>query len=74
MYGVQLDQLRHVLGVTEPAGRAIARAGGGSGTRSRPGSGPGGPWVWLTRAGLAACGLPYRAARPRCPGWRTCAR
>jgi hypothetical protein len=25
---------------------------------------PGPRWVWLTRAGLAVCGLPYRAAPP----------
>ncbi len=31
-------------------------------------------WVWLTKAGLAASGLPYRLVRPAYRGWRTCGR
>jgi hypothetical protein len=64
MYGVQLDHLAAVLDVSESQARA-------SGARWRRGGyaetgriGPGRPWVWLTRAGLAACGLPYPAVSP----------
>jgi hypothetical protein len=64
MYAVQADQLGLMLGV--PAGRAQAVAAGwrraGYALSSRIGPGP--PWVWLTRGGLAACGLPYTAASP----------
>jgi hypothetical protein len=64
MYGLQLDHLAAVLGVGEPRARAIA-----AGWRSRRYAesarlGPGAPWTWLTRAGLAACGLPYTPAAP----------
>ena len=65
MYGVQLDQLAAVLGVSEVRARARrGRAGGSSGYAESARLGPGPPWVWLTRAGLAACGLPYRPAPP----------
>jgi hypothetical protein len=64
MYGVQLDHLAAALGVGEPRARRIA-----AGWRARRYAesarlGPGGPWTWLTKAGLAACGLPYAAAPP----------
>jgi hypothetical protein len=64
MYGVQLDLLAVALGVTEAQARRVA-----AGWRARRHAesarlGPGTPWTWLTRAGLAACGLPYRAAPP----------
>ena len=64
MYGVQLDHLAAVLSVTEAQARRVA-----AGWRARRYAesarlGPGAPWTWLTRAGLAACGLPYRAAPP----------
>jgi len=64
MYGVQLDHLAAVLGVTEARARRVA-----AGWRARRYAesarlGPGGPWTWLTKAGLAACGLPYAAAPP----------
>jgi len=64
MYGVQLDHLAVALGVTEARARRIA-----AGWRARRYAesarlGPGGPWTWLTKAGLAACGLPYAAAPP----------
>jgi hypothetical protein len=64
MYGVQLDHLAALLGVGEPRARAIA-----AGWRARRYAesarlGPGPPWTWLTRTGLAACGLPYTPAPP----------
>ena len=64
MYAVQLDQLAAVLGVTEPRARAIALAWRRARYAESARIGPGRPWVWLTRAGLAACGLPYTAASP----------
>ena len=64
MYGVQADHLAVLLG-------ASARRAGGTVTRWRAAGwaeaarlGPGPRWVWLTRAGLAACGLPYAAGTP----------
>jgi hypothetical protein len=64
MYGVQLDQLAAVLQVSESRARAVA-----AGWRRRRHAesariGPGAPWIWLTRAGLACCGLPYLPAQP----------
>jgi hypothetical protein len=64
MYAVQLDQLAVVLGVSEARTRAIALDWRRSGYADSARIGPGHPWVWLTRAGLAACGLPYTAASP----------
>ncbi len=64
MYGVQLDQLATALGVSQR--RAVALVGNwtGSGLADAARLGPGPRWVWLTRAGLASCGLPYSAATP----------
>jgi hypothetical protein len=64
MYGVQLDHLAAALGVTEARARRTA-----AGWRARRYAesarlGPGASWTWLTKAGLAACGLPYAAAPP----------
>ena len=64
MYAVQADQLALVLGVAEPRARAIALGWRRCGYADSARIGPGRPWVWLTRAGLAACGLPYAAAAP----------
>ncbi len=67
MYGVQLDQLAAVLGCSQWQARAVAdswieRKLAGSGQLSQ------GPrWVWLTRAGLQACGLRYAPAPPALP-------
>jgi len=65
MYGLQLDQLAELRGdgtvrqaralVTRWLTAGLAEAGALS-------SGP--PWVWLTKAGLRACGLRYAAAAP----------
>jgi len=64
MYGVQVDQLATVLGVGVPRARQIAARWRMLGYAESARLGPGMPWIWLTRGGLAACGLPYTAARP----------
>jgi len=64
MYGVQLDQLAAVLGVGEPRARAIAARWRARRYIESARLGPGRPWIWLTRGGLAACGLPYTATQP----------
>lgn len=64
MYAVQLDHLAVVLGVSEARARAIALAWRRAGYAESARIGPGRPWVWLTRAGLTACGLPYTATAP----------
>ncbi len=64
MYGVQLDQLAARLTVSEVRARALAARWREQGYAESARLGPGGPWVWLTRDGLLACGLPYRPAPP----------
>jgi len=64
MYGVQLDHLAAVLGVGEPRARATAASWRRARYAESARLGPGGPWTWLTRAGLAACGLPFPATIP----------
>ena len=64
MYAVQLDQLAAVLRVTPARARAVAQGWRRAGWAESARIGPGPPWSWLTRSGLAACGLPYRAASP----------
>ncbi len=64
MYGVQLDQLASVLGVGEPRAREIAARWRRRRLAESARLGPGPSWVWLTRAGLASCGLPYAEAPP----------
>ena len=64
MYGVQADQLAAVLGVGESRARAIASSWRRAGYAESARLGPGGPWTWLTRAGLAACGVPFPATIP----------
>src|SRR6516164_7193158 len=64
MYAVQLDQLAAVLGVSEPRARAITLDWRRCAYAESARIGPGRPWVWLTRAGLAACGLPFTATSP----------
>jgi hypothetical protein len=64
MYGVQLDQLAIVLGVGEPQARRVAAAWRARRYAESARLGPGMPWTWLTKAGLAACGLRYAAAPP----------
>ncbi len=64
MYGVQLDQLAAVLGVTEPRARAVAARWRTRRYAESARLGPGAPWIWLTRTGLASCGVPYAQAPP----------
>src|SRR5689334_5458821 len=64
MYGVQLDQLAACLGVSETGARAIVARWRQQGYAESARLGPGRAWVWLTRAGLAACGLPYQPVAP----------
>ncbi len=64
MYGVQLDQLAAALCLSEPQARAAASRWQRAGYAGSARIGPGPAWLWLTRAGLAACGLPYRPVPP----------
>jgi hypothetical protein len=64
MYGVQLDQLAVSLAVSEVRARSLAARWREQGYADSARLGPGRPWIWLTRAGLLACGLPYRPAPP----------
>ena len=64
MYGVQLDQVATALGVSQSRARAVVLAWRRARYAQSGRIGPGVPWVWLTRAGLAACGLPFPAATP----------
>ena len=67
MYGVQLDQLAAWLGTSEAGARAIVARWRQQGDAEMTRLGPGRPWVWLTRGGLAACGLPYQPVAPALP-------
>jgi hypothetical protein len=64
MYGVQLDQLATLLAVTPRRAAAVVARWRAAGAAEAAVLSPGPRWVWLTRAGLAACGLPYQAAAP----------
>jgi hypothetical protein len=63
MYGVQLDQLAALTGGERPA-RAAAARWRELGYAETARLGPGAAWLWVTRAGLAACGLSYSPTRP----------
>jgi hypothetical protein len=63
MYGVQLDQLA-ALTRGERRARAAAARWRELGYAETARLGPGPPWLWVTRSGLAACGLGYSPARP----------
>jgi hypothetical protein len=63
MYGVQLDQLAALTGDSRTA-RAAAARWRTLGYADSARLGPGPAWLWVTRAGLAACGRPYTPARP----------
>jgi len=63
MYGVQLDQLAVLTGGDRSARAAAARWRAlGYAETARLSAGE--PWLWVTRTGLAACGLRYSPARP----------
>jgi hypothetical protein len=64
MYAVQLDQLATVLAVSESRARAISLGWRQAHYAGTGRIGPGPPWIWLTRAGLKVCGLPFPAASP----------
>ncbi|MCL2581954.1 MAG: hypothetical protein FWE35_05800 [Streptosporangiales bacterium] len=64
MYGVQMDQLASLLGDSPGTARAAAARWKELGYAETARLGPGPSWLWVTRAGLAACGLRYPAARP----------
>jgi hypothetical protein len=63
MYGLQLDQLTALTG-GERSARAAAARWRELGYAETARLGPGPVWLWVTRAGLAACGLTYKPARP----------
>jgi hypothetical protein len=63
MYGVQLDQLAALTG-GERAARAAAARWRELGYAESGRLGPGPAWLWVTRAGLAACGVAYKPTRP----------
>lgn len=64
MYGVQLDQLAVVLGVSVERARGVAVRWQSLGLAESARLGPGPPWVWTTRPGMSACGLGYTAGPP----------
>ena len=64
MYGLQLDQLAALLSLTRQQARTLVTRWTRRGLADTAILGPGPPWVWLTRAGLAACGVRYAAAPP----------
>jgi hypothetical protein len=63
MYGLQLDQLAALVG-DERSARAAASRWRELGYAQTDRLSSGAAWLWLTRAGLEACGLGYRAGRP----------
>jgi hypothetical protein len=67
MYGLQLDQLAELLGLTARQARAAAGRWVGHGLAESAVLSPGPPWLWLTRAGLLAVGTRYPAAPPALP-------
>lgn len=64
MYGLQLDLLAVVLGGTLTRARAATARWRRLGYADTARLGPGTSWVWLTRTGLAACGLRYAPIPP----------
>jgi len=64
MYGVQLDQLALVLGVTPRRAASLAAGWRAAGAAEAAILSQGPRWVWLTKTGLASCGLPYSAGVP----------
>jgi len=64
MYGVQIDQLALVLDVTPRRAAAVVARWRGAGTAEAAVLSGGPRWVWLTRAGLATCGLRYSPGTP----------
>ena len=67
MYGLQLDQLAALLHLTGRQASALVSRWSRRGLAAAGVLGPGPAWVWLTRAGLQACGARYAAAPPALP-------
>jgi hypothetical protein len=65
MYGLQLDQLAELSGGgTLRHARALVARWAKAGLAESASLSPGSPWVWITKAGLQACGVRYAAAPP----------
>jgi hypothetical protein len=64
MYGLQVDQVAALLGLTSRPAGALVRGWVSRGVASTGILSPGPPWVWLTRAGLRAVGVRYPPAPP----------
>jgi hypothetical protein len=64
MYGVQLDHLANVLAITPRSAAAAVARWRAAAIADAAVLSHGPRWVWLTDAGLRACGLPYTAAAP----------
>jgi hypothetical protein len=64
MYGIQLDQLGQLLDRSQRSTTAVVARWTAAGSAEWARLGPGPRWIWLTKAGLASCGLPYTAAVP----------
>jgi hypothetical protein len=67
MYGVPADQLAAALGVSSRRARDMTARWVTRGLAEAARLGPGPRWVWLTKAGLASCGLPYSPDPPALP-------
>jgi hypothetical protein len=67
MYGLQQDQLAELLDLTARQIRALIGRWTQRGLAESAILSPGPPWIWLTRAGLQACGLRYTATSPALP-------
>jgi hypothetical protein len=63
MYGIQLDQLARLTG-GERSARAAAARWRELGYAETARLSRGAAWLWVTRAGLATCGLSYAQAQP----------
>ncbi len=64
MYGLQVDQLGALLGLTSRQASALVARWAGHGQAESAVLSLGPRWVWLTRSGMRDCGLPYAAAQP----------
>jgi hypothetical protein len=67
MYGLPIDLLATVLAGSVPQAWGAVGRWRRLGYAESARLGPGPAWVWLTRAGLAACGLRYTAQPPPLP-------
>ena len=64
MYGLQADLLATVLGGSVPQAWSAVSRWRRLGYAESARLGPGPAWIWLTRSGLAACGLRYAPIPP----------